>query len=65
MKEKLKPCPFCGSTNIITEKCTKRVRCRDCFATSGFITPYINQGMSEEEAMIMAWNKRCNDAEDE
>lgn len=66
MEEKeiyIKPCPFCGSTNIMFDKCTKRARCKDCFATSGFITPYIAKGLSEEEAMYAAWNGR-KDAKD-
>ena len=63
MKEKeLKPCPFCGSRNIKFDKCTKRVRCKDCYATGGLITLYINKGLSEDEAVLAAWNERCADA---
>lgn len=54
----IKPCPFCGGLNIQFDKCTKRARCKDCFSTSGFITPFIAQGMTEEEAMYAAWNRR-------
>lgn len=59
---KIKPCPFCGSRKIRFDKCTKRARCAECFATSGLITPFINQGKTEEEALYMAWNRRASDA---
>jgi len=54
----IKPCPFCGSIHIQVDKCTKRVRCKDCFATSGMITKLIQKGVPEEEAPIRAWNTR-------
>lgn len=60
--QELKPCPFCGSKNIKIDKCTKRIRCKDCFATSGLITRYINKGLSEDEAVVAAWNERQTDA---
>lgn len=56
--ESWKPCPFCGSRKIRFDHCTLRVRCAMCFATSGMITKYINQGMKEEEAARTAWNTR-------
>lgn len=61
--QKIKPCPFCGSTEISFDKCTKRARCKKCFATSGFITPFMKDGLTEEEAMYKAWNRRSH-AED-
>ena len=54
-----KPCPFCGSTDIKLDKCTARVRCKNCFATSGMISRLIAYGTSEELAPIMAWNTRA------
>lgn len=54
----IKPCPFCGSTEIRFDKCTLRVRCKKCFANSGIITRFANQGMSDEDAALMAWNTR-------
>ena len=56
--KQFKPCPFCGCTDIRFDKCTLRVRCKGCFATSGTITKYINEGMTEEEAAKAAWNER-------
>lgn len=53
-----KECPFCGSEKIKFDKCTLRVRCGSCFATSGLITKFINLGMETEEAAIAAWNTR-------
>lgn len=62
---RIKPCPFCGQVKVRFDKCTKRARCAVCFATSGLITPYINQGMTEDEAMIAAWNNRSEDGKDQ
>ena len=59
-----KPCPFCGSTEIKFDKCTLRVRCKHCFATSGVITRFIDQGMKEEEAAKAAWNERSYEKTD-
>ena len=53
-----KRCPFCGSRKIKFSKCTLKVKCAECNATSGFLSKYINQGMSEEEAARTAWNTR-------
>lgn len=64
-ENKLKPCPFCGGMNIKIDKCSKRVRCGDCFATSGIITRYMTNGVSHEEAAIKAWNERCDNAVNE
>lgn len=54
----IKPCPFCGSIEIKIDKCTSRVRCKNCFATSGMISKLVNQGISEEDAPLRAWNTR-------
>ena len=35
-----------------------RVRCKNCYATSGMISKLIKQGVSEEDAPLMAWNTR-------
>lgn len=58
-----KPCPFCGSRKIKFDKCTLRVKCADCFATSGFISKYINKGLNEEDSAREAWNTRYKEAE--
>lgn len=60
----IKPCPFCGSTHIQIDKCTKRVRCKNCFATSGLITKLIREGTKEEDAPIAAWNTRSYEEND-
>ena len=54
----LKPCPFCGSTDIRFDKCTKRVRCKNCFATSGLITQFKTDDISDDNAAMLAWNTR-------
>ena len=54
-----KPCPFCGAKKIKFDPCTLRVRCGECRATSGLITRYIAEGLSEQEAARAAWNVRA------
>ena len=53
----IKPCPFCGSTDIKIDRCVSRVRCGNCFCTSGLITKLAPDPMAENAA-LMAWNKR-------
>ena len=63
--EELKPCPFCGSTNINLDECTVRVRCKECFASSPLISRFLKYAKDEREAAKMAWNtRRTNDAND-
>lgn len=61
--DKLKPCPFCGSIDIRIDKCTSRVRCKNCFCTSGLIGRLVeySEKLSEEEAAVKAWNTRYKD----
>lgn len=56
-EQKLKPCPFCGSTDIFVyhSYVDYSVRCRNCLVRRG-------EFETEEEA-IAAWNKRAGDAE--
>lgn len=49
----LKPCPFCGSDEIVLGKGLFAVMCLGC----GVITKYYN---TEKEA-IAAWNRRASD----
>ena len=53
-KIKLKPCPFCGSDDVVVEETytSGYVRCRDCGAEGGF-------RYSHDEA-VAAWNRRTN-----
>lgn len=57
----LKPCPFCGSTDINIDGCTVRVRCRNCYASSPLISRFLKYATSEKEAARMAWNTRKGD----
>lgn len=61
----LKPCPFCGSKKIKIDRCTKRVRCGECFATSGIISRHMKDGLTDYDAAIIAWNERYDDAKNE
>lgn len=61
----IKPCPFCGSTELIIDRCTARVRCRNCYATSGLITKLLGEyKKSDQNAPIKAWNVRSYEKTD-
>lgn len=55
----VKPCPFCGSTDILIEKCTTRARCKRCFAQSGLVSKFLKEGDPEGLAPLLAWNTRA------
>ena len=50
---RLKPCPFCGSTNINDENARDFISCRGCGVEGPF---RMGQG---SEASIAAWNRRA------
>jgi Lar family restriction alleviation protein len=56
-KDKLLPCPFCGSKNLVFTNGTyvarhaHSVRCKDCGAKNGFYT--------KRENAITGWNRRA------
>lgn len=54
--EKLKACPFCGSTNVEISPYggAKAVACMDCFCRSE-----IFEGENAKEKAIAAWNRRA------
>ena len=56
MMEKLKACPFCGSTNVEISPYggAKAVACMDCFCRSE-----IFEGENAKEKAIAAWNRRA------
>jgi len=58
MKENLKPCPYCGSTNLTD--CYVYIRCDNCLMEG----PKMNNGQNDAHAdymdnknAITAWNK--------
>lgn len=56
MKSKLKPCPFCGSTNIELDHAHISVVCGDCCAEGPF-------GDADMAVAIETWNRRAQPAE--
>ena len=61
MEEKLKPCPFCGSTDLhitaqeaIDNTDILFIHCKNCDACG----PSVEEGKDEYEEAIAAWNKR-------
>lgn len=58
MENKLKPCPFCGSKDIIVKRLTRNCFISECWEYScRAIGP---TGRTEEEA-IEAWNRRTEE----
>ena len=59
MAFKLKPCPFCGGTDLHLEYFsgwrTDVIVCSDCIAT------FFQQEITCEEDLIKAWNRRVNE----
>ena len=58
MKEKLEPCPYCGSTDL--RDCYVYIRCNKCLMEG----PKMNDGRNDDHAdyidninAIKAWNK--------
>ena len=63
----IKPCPFCGSTNLrVMGGIGKYVKCRDCEASSGHLPG--GSCSADEGAAVEAWNARwertCHDSYD-
>lgn len=55
--EEIKPCPFCGSTNLrVMGGIGKYVKCRDCEASSGHLPG--GSCSADEGAAVEAWNAR-------
>lgn len=62
MRDKVKPCPFCGSYDIQIDKCTMRARCKNCFSTGGLIAKLV-KNPKLENAALEAWNTRYEENE--
>ena len=65
MTQKLKPCPFCGSTDIKfaafdaeDEGSVLCMMCNKCEACGPIIDPMPNNDYFEEQQAIAAWNRR-------
>ena len=65
--EKLKPCPFCGSKNVVSSNehsydaiYNYYVECKECGAKGG-LAIYSCDKCGPEEA-IRAWNRRAKEA---
>lgn len=60
MKDELKPCPFCGGSNIHVERDNdlgSYICCYDCLSS------FWQQEACCEEDNIKAWNRRANNDE--
>ncbi len=65
MNEKLKPCPFCGSTDIELRKgviFNGAAHCMDCTADVVFEAFYlVTEGGDWREAVRARWNRRAGE----
>lgn len=59
----LKPCPFCGNTQIKTDPCSVHIRCGKCFASDPIFSKYLVPEITEREAAAIAWNHRASPKE--
>lgn len=66
MTEKLKPCPFCGSTDIKfavfdaeDEGSVLCMTCKKCGACGPIMDPMPNDGELEFQQATKAWNRRA------
>ena len=63
MKDKLKPCPFCGGkADLVNYGLTSRlkiVQCLDCGARTRVFDPEVKRG----ESACDAWNRRAKNDE--
>lgn len=62
----LKPCPFCGNTEVIyipLSNCSGYVFCTDCnMATKTYWDEMTVTGIKWHEYAASAWNRRCENA---
>ena len=73
MENELKPCPFCGGTNIAVKQdscmvcghrhwfITHSMPSRECPLTDSFNRWHSVAKFTTKEKAIEAWNRRCND----
>jgi Lar family restriction alleviation protein len=58
MKDKLKPCPFCGCEKIqISNRYVLCVQCQECLAIASFSD--MPPGSKDIETLIEKWNRRA------
>lgn len=59
--EQLKPCPFCGSKNVLLEEYVSscNIKCSDCDTEGPRSMIYANE--HGKEKAIEAWNARLED----
>lgn len=57
---KLKPCPFCNSTNVYFEFCERCIKCRICDTLGPFVADDEHDDVLEniEKIAIKKWNIR-------
>ena len=62
LEANLKPCPFCGGTDVVLHESKQwfafSVFCRNCGATVGDEGDYYNEGTTTREEAIALWNRR-------
>ena len=73
-KDKLKPCPFCGNTELNGPHCTEYIgdsyapywwiECVKCPVLFEMSAASVEVGIDERDEIIRLWNTRINERED-
>ena len=57
----LKPCPFCGSEDILIERCSPQAECWDCGAKGPLIERFLDSADGDWTlAAVLSWNTRAD-----
>lgn len=56
MSDELKPCPFCGSADLLVGD--GAVECGQCYSSTGMFVHVLGEHNNPDQDAIKAWNTR-------